>query len=107
MSRIFKIVGIILVVVGAAIAAFTDVGLADFIGIGVAATGLAVTCVATYKKSKSKDWKLVLSIVLIVIGSFGMILGGLADNLVTEIIASVFGLVSLIVGMVVAKVTSK
>ena len=100
MNKIFKIIGIILVIAGSAIIAFTKIPVADAVGIAIAALGLATTIVATWKKSESKTWKEGLSIALLVAGAFLLGFAGFSETVVTELITAIVGVVVLIVGLI-------
>lgn len=100
MNRVLKIVFILMVVAGAALAAFTDVAIAEYTGIAIAFVGAAMACVTTYRKSEKKDWKVILSIVLIAVGSFVLGFAGVAGDAISKIIAAVGGVVLLIFGVI-------
>lgn len=100
MNKVLKIIFFCLVVVGAGLAAFTDVPLAEYSGIALAFVGAALACITTYKKSEKKDWKVVVSIVLIAIGSFMLGFAGVAGDAISKIIAAVGGVVLLIFGLI-------
>lgn len=101
-NKILIIVGAVLVIAGAVTAAFTDVPVADYIGVAVAFVGAAVTCINVYKKSEKKDWKVILAIVLMAAGACLLGVAGVSANTVTEIVTAVVGLIALIAGLFVA-----
>lgn len=51
MNKVLKIIFICLVVAGAALAAFTDVPIAEYSGIALALVGAAMACVTTWNKA--------------------------------------------------------
>ena len=100
MKKVLKIVFICLVVAGAALAAFTDVPIAEYSGIALAFVGAAMACVTTWNKSEKKDWKVIVSIVLIAVGAFALGFAGVAGDAISKIIAAVGGVVLLIFGII-------
>lgn len=100
MNKVLKILFIVLVVVGAGLAAFTDVPLVEYSGIALAFVGAALACISTYKKSEKKDWKVIVSIILIAVGAFGLGFAGVAGETITTIISAVAGIVLLILGLI-------
>lgn len=101
MNKIFKIIGIVLVVAGACIGAFSGIAVADYIGIAVAMIGAAMAIVSTFRQAEKKDWKTIASIACVAVGAFLCGLAGLSDTVVTQIITAVIGVVSLIVGIII------
>lgn len=100
MNKVLKIICFCLVVAGACLAAFTDVAIAEYTGIAIAFVGAAIACISTYKKSEKKDWKVIVSIVLIAVGSFALGFAGVAGDAISRIIAAVGGVVLLIFGLI-------
>lgn len=100
MNKVLKIIFICLVVAGAALAAFTDVPIAEYSGIALAFVGAAMACVTTWSKSEKKDWKVIVSIVLIAVGAFALGFAGVAGDAISKIIAAVGGVVLLIFGII-------
>lgn len=100
MNKVLKIVFICLVVAGAALAAFTDVPIAEYSGIALAFVSAAMACVTTWNKSEKKDWKVIVSIVLIAVGAFALGFAGVAGDAISKIIAAVGGVVLLIFGII-------
>lgn len=101
MKKIFVCILIALILAGAAVAALSDVPAVEWTALGVTFASAGALCVATYKKSQKKDWKVVLAIILIAAGGLGLGLLGLAPDVVSKIIAAVIALVLLIVGVIV------
>ena len=99
-------IGIILIIAGAAFAAFTDIA-GDIPALAVAAFGLGVSVIAIWNKSEKKDWKVITSIACIVVGAFALGIAGFAEATMTTIIGSVIGLVSLIAGLITALIPKK
>jgi len=100
MKKIFIYILIALILAGAAVAAVTDVPAVEWTALAVAFASAGALCVATYKKSEKKDWKVVLAIILIAAGSLGLGLLGLAPDMVSKIIVAVIALVLLIIGVI-------
>lgn len=100
MNKSLKIIFIFLVVAGACLAAFTDVAIAEYAGIAIAFVGAALACVTTYNKSEKKDWKVIVSIILIALGTFMLGFAGVAGDAISKIIAAVGGVMLLIFGLI-------
>lgn len=100
MNKTWKIIFICLVVAGACLAAFTDVAIAEYCGIAISFVGAALACITTYNKSEKKDWKVVVSIILIAVGAFALGFAGVAGDAISKIIAAVGGVVLLIFGLI-------
>lgn len=102
MNKVLKIIFVVLVVAGAILAAFSDVPVVEFGGLALAFVGAALACVDVWRKSEKKDWKVIVSIVLVAVGAFGLGLAGVAGETVTTIISAVAGFVALILGIVMS-----
>ncbi len=105
MNKVLTIVGIVLAILGAGVAAFTGLPMADILGISVAMVGAAVACTGVLKKSKDDGKSKALtytSIIMIGVGSFLMGFMGVPEGTVTQVITVVAGLASLIAGLVVS-----
>ena len=103
MNKTFKIILTCLIVAGALLAAFTDIPVAEFCGLAVACASAGALMYATWNKSEKKDWKVIVSIVLIAAGSFGLGFAGVAGDYISKIIAAVGGVVLLIFGIIATK----
>lgn len=107
MEKVLKVIGIILVIAGACLGAFTGLPVAQYTGIAVAMIGAAMTIVSAYKQAEKKDWKLILSIVLIGAGSFICGICGISSDVITEVITAVIGVIVLIAGIIIPIVSKK
>ena len=107
MKQIFTWIGLALVVIGAAIGAFTGIEAAKWIELAACAVGLATCIISVVKTSDKKDWKLYVALIGIVAGTILLIFGGMAESTVTTIITSVIGLVLLIASLIPAIVKAK
>lgn len=109
MNKVFKIIGLVCIIVGAVIAALFNLVVTDLIGVAVAFLGASLTAIGVYKSAEVKDWKLVLAIFLMAIGGICCALSGVAEATMTQIITAVAGLVILISGVItsIATVTKK
>lgn len=108
MNKTFKIILSCFIVAGAFLAAFTDIPLLEFGGLAVACASAGALMCATWNKSIKKDWKVVVSIAFIAIGSFALGFMGVAGDAISKIIAAVGGVVLLIFGIITAiKIESK
>ena len=104
------IIGILFIVVGTAISYFAKWSLADVSGFAVTMFGAGLSTANLWDKrdKTAKTWLCVLSLVLVGVGAFIIGFGGVvAESLVTTIIASVFGFVSIIAGLIVSAVANK
>ena len=107
MKNFARIAGIVLLVIGTALAVFTSIPIADYIGIAVDALGLTLLVATTLKKPEKRTWKEVVAVILFIIGGALCGLAGIAESTMTQLITVVFGAVSLIVGLIVAFVNKK
>ena len=107
MRQIITFIGLALVVIGAAVGAFTGLDAAKWIELAACAVGLATCIISVVKSSDRKDWKLYVALCGIVAGTILLIFGGMAESTVTTIITSVIGLVLLIASLIPAIVTAK
>lgn len=99
MNKVFKIIGLVCIVVGAVISAIFNYTVADLVGIAVAFLGAGIEAISVYKSAENKDWKLVLAIVLMAVGGLCCAFAGIAEATITQIITTVAGLVILITGL--------
>ena len=102
MKNILKIIGIVLLVVGSALSVFTTIPIADYIGIGLAALGLAALIVGTYKKAEKKGWKEIATIVLFAIAGFLFGFIGLSGDVMSQLAMAIVGVITLILGIISA-----
>ena len=107
MKKIFIIIGMVLLVAGAALGAFTGLGAAVWIELAGAATTLALCITSIIKKAEKKDWKLYTAIIGVVVGVVLLVWAGIADNLITSIMTAVIGLVVLVLSVIVPLFISK
>jgi len=107
MKNIFKILGLVLIIGGSALCYFTTIPIADGIGIAVAALGLALTIVGVLKKTEKKTWKEFVAIVCFALGGFLCGFAGFSEEIVTQVITAIFGVVALIAGLIVSFIKPK
>ena len=107
MKNIFKILGLVLIIAGSALAYFTTIPVAEYTGIAVAALGLALAIVGVLKKTEKVTWKEYVAIVLFAVGGLLCGFAGFTEALVTQVITAVFGVVALIAGLIVSLVKAK
>ncbi len=107
MNKAFKIILIVLLVAGVILAAFTDVPELEYSGIALSFVAAALACVQTWRKSEKKDWKVIVSIICIAVAAFGLGFAGVAGETIVKIMAAVFGVVVLIVGVIMSFTTEK
>ena len=107
MKNFVKIAGIVLLIAGSALAAFTAIPVADGIGIGVAALGLALLIGSTLKKAEKKTWKEYVVVVLFAVAGLLCGFAGFAQETFTQIATAVAGIVALIIGLVLPMIKPK
>ena len=107
MKSFAKILGIVCLIGGSALAAFTAIPIADYIGIGVAALGLALLIGSTWKKAEKKTWKEIVAIILFAVAGFLCGFAGIADTVFTQVATAIFGIVSLVAGLIVSAIKKK
>ncbi|HBB42496.1 MAG TPA: hypothetical protein DCZ74_03185 [Treponema sp.] len=100
MKNIFTWIGLALVVIGAAVGAFTGIEAAKWIELAACSVGLAVCVVSIVNGSERKDWKVYVALAGIAVGTVLLIWGGMAENTITTIISAVIGLAALIAGLI-------
>ena len=102
-KNLLTIIGIVIVVAGAAVSTFAKFPLADITGLASVMFGAGLACAATWsKRDKEKPvWMSVLSIVLVAGGAFLLGFCGFAESTMTTIITSVAGLVAILLGLLV------
>lgn len=99
-SKIFFIIGLVLVIAGALLGYFADIPVLEMTGLAASSVGLALLIIGIVNKAEKKDWKLYTAIVGIVLGSFILALTGVAGDKITAIIEAVIGLVILVVSII-------
>lgn len=108
-KNLLTIIGIVIVVAGAAVSTFANFPLADITGLASVMFGAGLACAAIWnKRDKEKAlWMSVLSIVLVAGGAFLLGFCGFAESTMTTIITSVAGLVAIILGLVIQGIKAK
>lgn len=100
MNKLFKILGPVLILVGSAVAYFSPIAIVDYIGIAVAALGLAISIVNVIKKADKVDWKIIVPVICFAIGGFCCGIAGIAEDQMTSLIMAVIGVVGILVGLI-------
>lgn len=108
-KNILIILGIVFIVVGVAVAYFTNFGLSDVTGFAVTMFGAGMaTSQLWQKRDKSKKtWLAVMSVILVGAGAFVLGLGQFTQETMVTIISSIFGLAAIIGGLIVAVIQAK
>lgn len=99
-SKLFFIIGLVLLIVGAGLGYFASIPVVEITGLAVTSLGLALTIVSIVKKTEKKDWKLYTSIVGVVVGSFILGLMGVTEDKIKALIAAVIGIIVIIVSVI-------
>lgn len=105
-KNLFVWIGIILIIVGAILSAFTDIA-NDIPGLAASAFGLGALIVSVYQKSEQKGVKVLFAIICIVLGAIACAIAGLSQEVTLQIITGVIGLVLLLIGILSVFVTKK
>ena len=104
------VIGILFIVVGVVISYFTKWELSDLLGFAstMFGAGLATANLWDKRDKTAKTWLCVLSLVLVGLGVFIVGFGGvIAESMMTTIISSVFGFVTVIAGLIVSAAANK
>ena len=107
MKKAFLYIGLALVVIGAAVGAFTGISGAKWAALAGCAVGFAACAVSIFAESEKKDWKLWVSLAGIAAGTVLLVFAGLSEAVITSIISGVIGLALLIAGLLPALVKKK
>lgn len=105
-NNVWLWVGLAALVIGSALACFTDI-VNDIPALAVAAFGLGAIIVSTWNKSEKKDWKVIVSIVCVAIGGFCCAFAALSQEVMVQVVTAVIALVSLIVGILIPALSKK
>ena len=100
MNKLFKILGPVLILIGSIVAYFSPVAIVDYIGIAVAALGLALSIVAVTKKASKIDGTVIVPIICFALGGFCCGIAGFSEDQMTSLVMAAFGLVGIIVGLI-------
>ena len=109
-NKILTVIGLALVVAGAAVAAATGFELAQLTGLAVTMFGAGLAAASLWKEreGKGKSWVNVLVLVLVTAGAFILGLTGvLSESAVTTVIGCVVSIVLIIAGIITGAVTNK
>lgn len=100
MNKTFKIILAALMVIGAVVAYFTDLPMAEYLGLAVSFGSAGALCSGMIAKSEKKDWKLYLSMSCIALSCFGLGFAGVATDTMTKLISAIAGVVLLVIGII-------
>ena len=100
---------IILIIAGVVVSYLGNFALADISGFAVTmfGAGLAAATLWGKRDTAKKLWVSVVGLVLIGAGAFALGFLGFAENTMTMIISSVFGIVAIIAGLIVTAIQGK
>lgn len=101
----FKIILVVLMVIGASVSYFSDIALVDYIGLAVEFGSAGALCASIRNKSEKKDWKVNVSMICIGISSFCLGFIGVTTDTMSQVITAVVGLLALILGLVLGKLS--
>lgn len=107
-NKILTVIGLALVVAGAAVAAATGFELAQLTGLAVTmfGAGLAAASLLKERDGKGKSWVNVLVLVLVTAGAFILGLTGvLSESAVTTVIGCVVAIVLVVAGIITGVTT--
>ena len=103
MKRFITILAVICIIAGCIIGKFTTVPQAEYAAIALEAFGFATLIIKTLKKAEKKTWKEYTSVILFAISGILCAVAGLAEATMTSLIAAVFALVAMIIGLFIVK----
>ena len=109
-TKLFLIVSIALIVIGAVISYFAKFPLAQMSGFAVTmfGAGLAVGKLWNDRDKTAKSWLIILSMVLVGLGAFfAGLTGVITETQVTDIIGYVISLILIIAGIVTSAISNK
>lgn len=109
-NKLFLIVSIAFIIIGAIISYFAKLPLAQVSGFAVTmfGAGLAVGKLWNDKEKTAKGWLVILSMVLVGLGAFiAGLTGVITEAQVTAIIGYVFSLILIIAGIITSVVANK
>ena len=109
-TKLFLIVSIALIVIGAVISYFAKFPLAQMSGFAVTmiGAGLAVGKLWNDRDKTAKSWMVILSMVLVGLGAFvAGLTGVITEAQITAIIGYVFSLILIIAGIVTSVIANK
>lgn len=107
MNKLFKIIGIILLIVGVVVANYTKIPMADYISIAIAGVGFALTIVGVLKSTDKKTWKEYSVVIAFAVGGLCCGFAGLTEDTVLKVITAAVGLVGIILGLLISTVKVK
>lgn len=101
--------GIALIVIGTIVSYFANFKLADTSAFAVVMFGAGISCAGIWTKREkgSRTWAQVISLALLGIGAFVLGCAGFAENTMTTIISSVFGVIAIIASLVLPIIRQK
>lgn len=99
-KKIWNIVCVVLIVVGAVTAYFSNIAWVDVTALAVSFGSAGVLCASMFNKQEKKNWLFYLSTVLIAVGSFGVCFAGASVEILPKIIESIAGFIALIAGII-------
>ncbi len=106
-KNLFIILGIVLIILGAAVSYFAGFDLAEVTGFAVSMFGAGVAASGFWSKRKKTGALSVITLACIAGGSFILGFGGFVESTVTTIIASVAGIAAIIAGIVTGVISGK
>jgi len=101
-KNILTVVGIVLVLAGAAVSQFANFALANITGLASVMFGAGLACANLWKErdKTKKTWLSVLSVVLVAGGAFTLGFCGFSEDTMITVITSAVGLVVIILGLI-------
>lgn len=102
----FVIIGVILVVAGAAVSHFAKFPQAEVIGLASTMFGAGAVAAGFWDKREKTDALSVSTIICVAAGAFLLGFGGFVESTMTTIITGVIGLVAIIAGLITGIVSA-
>ena len=103
MKRFITILAVICIIAGCIIGKLSTVPQTQLGAIALEAFGFAALIIKTLKQAEKKTWKEYTSVILFAVAGILCAVAGLAEATMTSIIAAVFALVAMIIGLFIVK----
>lgn len=104
MKNVFRIIGVIAIVVAAAVSVFVQIDSAQIASIAVAAFGIALEAISLIngaaEKGKKEKILIYVCLGLAIVGGVGVAAGGLAESAIATIVSAVVALVSVVLALI-------
>lgn len=107
MKNILTIIAVICIAAGCVVGHFSTIAIVDYGAIALEAFGLCTLIMQTLQKTKDKTWKEYICVGFFVMAGVLCAIAGIAEATMTQLITVIAGLISLIAGLIIAKVKNE